>query len=518
MIHRACISLFAAAALLFSCQKPPASLDEIEVEGGHISGVSTTDGAVRAFKGIPFAQPPVGDLRWKAPQPVQPWQGVKACTAFGASPVQPAPVPFAVYTQEYLIPDSPRAEDCLTLNVWTPARSATDKLPVFVWIYGGGFGSGGSAVPIYDGEALARKGIIVVSVNYRVGIFGFFAHPWLTAESPSGASGNYGLLDQIAALGWIQRNIAAFGGDPARVTIGGQSAGSMSVHALVASPMGKGLFHGAIGQSGGSRTMAPLTLAEAEARGREFTEKMGINSLEALRALPADTLLARGSGLGVIIDGAVLPRPVPEIMASGTHNDVPMMLGWNSDEGFVWESFDAEGWKAKLASDYGTHGPALLAAYPAPDDATALASQQLFSTHLLFGLPIFNWAQLQANHGKQPVFLYQFAHTPPGPEELRKAGAHHTAEVPYVFSTLRYLNRPWQPEDHALADEISDRWVQFVKTGKPHSDGSLPWEAFDPAGPKAMRFGTREGKALPEMVPMPDLDKMRVLEQALEGR
>ncbi len=509
------LPLFCAALWLFSCQKAPQSLDQISLDSGIISGTRTADGAVLSFKGIPYAQPPVGELRWKAPQPVTPWTDVKACTAFGASPVQPKPVPFAVYTPEYLIPDSPRTENCLTLNVWTPAKSAEEKLPVLVWIYGGGFSSGGTAVPIYDGEALARKGIIVVSINYRVGVLGFFSHPWLTAESPDHASGNYGLLDQIAGLQWIQRNIAAFGGDPAKVTIAGQSAGSMSVNALVASPVAKGLFRGAIGESGGARTMQSIPLSDAETRGQQLTEALGVNSLEALRALPADTLLARGSGMGVIVDGFVLPQSISDLMAAGKHNDVSMMLGWNADEGFMWQTFDARGWKQKLETEYADDAKALLTAYPAPNDSVALLSQRAFSTHLMFGLPIYLWAKAQVQHGKSPVFVYQFAHTPPGPEELRKAGAHHTAEVPYVFSTLPFLNRPWEPVDYALADAMSDRWVQFVKEDNPNHSAMTNWPPFASANPEALRFGTEGSAVKAERVPMPDLGKMQVLEAAL---
>src|SRR5579863_6920032 len=234
------------------------ALSEAKTDAGMVSGIKNSTGDVTAFKGIPFAAPPVGDLRWKAPQPVQHWDGIKKCDSFGPSPMQLKPFPFIVYTSEFLIPENPIGEDCLYLNVWTGAKSKAEKRPVFVWIYGGGFSSGGSACPIYDGEALAKKGIIFVSINYRVGVFGFFAHPELTKESPDKASGNYGLLDQIAALKWVKKNIAAFGGDPDKVTIAGQSAGSMSVNALVASPLTKGLFKRAIAESGSFLVKNPL--------------------------------------------------------------------------------------------------------------------------------------------------------------------------------------------------------------------------------------------------------------------
>src|ERR1700761_368190 len=250
----------------------PMPLVEVRTEAGLVSGVTNSTGDVTAYKGIPFAAPPVGDLRWKAPQPVKHWDGVRKCDAFGPSPMQPKPTPFMVYTSEFLIPESPISEDCLYLNVWTNAKSSSDKKAVFVWIYGGGFGSGGSACPIYDGEAMAKKGVIVVTINYRVGVFGFLAHPELTKESPDKASGNYGLLDQIAALKWVQKNIAAFGGDPDRVTIAGQSAGSMSVNCLMASPLAKGLFQKVIGESGAMVAGAGMSLLDAENAGRDLLQ------------------------------------------------------------------------------------------------------------------------------------------------------------------------------------------------------------------------------------------------------
>jgi len=269
------------------------SFKKIKVDGGFISGTVNKDKDIHIFKGIPFAAPPLGELRWKAPQPVIPWTGTRACTAFGASPMQASPVPFSMWTSEFLIPKEPISEDCLTLNIWTGAKSDNEQRPVLVWIYGGGFASGGSACPIYDGEAMAKKGIIFVSINYRVGIFGFFAHPELTKESPAHASGNYGLLDQIAALQWVQRNIASFGGDPEEVTIAGQSAGSMSVNCLVASPLAKGLFNKAIGESGASFTRGNASLKGAEAEGTRIMNSLNVSSIHDLRKIPDSMLMKK---------------------------------------------------------------------------------------------------------------------------------------------------------------------------------------------------------------------------------
>ena len=312
--------------------------DTIRIETGLVSGVKSSTSGVVAFKGIPFAVPPVGPLRWKAPQPAAAWSGVKKCDAFGPSPMQPVPKAFMVYTPEFLIPETPISEDCLYLNVWTKAGKG-DKKPVFVWIYGGGFSSGGAGVPIYDGEALAKKGIISVVINYRVGVFGFLAHPELTAESPHHASGNYGLLDQIAALQWVKKNIAAFGGDPDNVTIGGQSAGSMAVNCLVASPAAKGLFNKAIAESGSMLVKAGAfgmaALSASEQNGVKFAQAAHANSLADLRNMPAADLLKVPGRMGPIVDGYVLPEAVPQIFAEGKENKVPVITGWNADDALV---------------------------------------------------------------------------------------------------------------------------------------------------------------------------------------
>ncbi len=311
------MKIYAFALLLSTICTAQLSGQPIHTEAGSVSGTQNAEGDVRIFKGIPFAAPPVGPLRWKAPQPAAHWEGVKACTTYGPSPMQPEPNEFLVYTREFLIPKQPISEDCLYLNVWT--RSLSHKKPVLVWIYGGGFSSGGAAVPIYDGEAMAKKGIVFVSINYQVGIFGFLAHSDLSKEAGYQASGNYGLLDQIAALRWVQKNIAAFGGDPDNVTIAGQSAGSMSVNCLIASPLAKGLFNKAIAESGSRLLNTPSVmpaLAQAQQQGTEQAGKAGYPSLEALRSAPAAELLTQlHVPYSVITDGYVLPQSVATIFA-----------------------------------------------------------------------------------------------------------------------------------------------------------------------------------------------------------
>ncbi|MDQ6902995.1 MAG: carboxylesterase family protein, partial [Bacteroidota bacterium] len=348
----------------------------VNIEGGKISGSVNKEGDVHIFKGVPFAAPPVGDLRWKAPQHVLSWNNVKPCIAFGASPMQGNPVPFGPWSSEYLIPKEPINEDCLYLNVWTAAKSAEEKRPVIIWIYGGGFSSGGTGCPIYDGEAMAKKGIVFVSVNYRVGIFGFFAHPQLTKESGHNASGNYGLMDQIAGLEWVRKNIAAFGGDPDNVTIAGQSAGSMSVNCLVASPLCKNLFKHAIAESGASFLINPVigisTLKKAEDDG----EKIGASIADLRKLSAADLMKEKQNVRGVMVDGYVLPQTIAQIFAAGKQNDVDLLTGWNEDDGVIFgKPTTAEEFKKQAEQQYGSDAYKLLQLYPAANDEQAAAAQ-----------------------------------------------------------------------------------------------------------------------------------------------
>ena len=461
-----------------------AFLAVVKTEGGLVSGVKNSTGDVIAYKGIPFAAPPVGNLRWKAPQPVAQWEGVKKCDAFGPSPMQPKPVPFMVYTSEFLIPVKPISEDCLYLNVWTNAKTKTDKKAVFVWIYGGGFGSGGTACPIYDGEAMAKKGIIFVSVNYRVGVFGFFAHPELSKESASKVSGNYGLLDQIAGIKWIKKNIAAFGGDPNNVTIAGQSAGSMSVNALVASPLTKGLFNRAIAESGSFLIRNPMlssgTLHVTEEQGAKQAEKAGAKSLTGLRAMSAEEVMKKIQGpFGPIVDGYVLPKPVPEIFAEGKQNHVPLITGWNADE-FGGGAKGKDEFKKQAEKDYGADAAEFLKYFPAETDEQAIRSQVDLNTYKIFGLSGYKWANVQSKEPNSPVYVYNFDRKLPATGDMVKYGAFHTGEVCYVMDNLKFLNnRPFGAADDALAKEMSAYWVNFIKTGNPNGDGLPEWPKYD---------------------------------------
>ncbi|MBD0376868.1 MAG: carboxylesterase family protein [Flavisolibacter sp.] len=502
------IRLFVLAFLSFvgfiSFIPVPTNLDTVKTEAGLVSGTTNKEGTIHIFKGIPFAAPPVGDLRWKAPQPVQSWSGIKKCDAFGPSPMQNTPAPFSMWSAELLIPKEPISEDCLYLNVWSGAKSANEKRPVLVWIYGGGFNSGGSAVPIYDGEAMAKKGIVFVSINYRVGVFGFFAHPELTQESGHNTSGNYGLMDQIAALQWVQRNIAAFGGDPKNVTIAGQSAGSMSVNCLVASPLAKGLFQKAIAESGASFVVSPLrgnkTLKDAEADGVKLAQSLNVSSVSELRKIPAEELLKKAQGgRGPVIDGYVLPDAIAALFSSGKANNVALLTGWNEDEGLlVGPIKNAADFRKQIEQQYGTGAETLLKYYPATDDAIAAASQLNLSRDMIFGVQNYSWANVQSNQGKK-VYVYRFARKVPATGEYKKYGAFHTGEVPYAYDNLRFVDRPWEPVDYELAKTMSTYWANFITKGDPNGKGLPEWPAYKIADKIIMVFGEK-----PQAKPLPD--------------
>jgi para-nitrobenzyl esterase len=484
--------------------------DKVKVEDGWISGGANSTGDVHFFKGIPFAAPPVGVLRWRAPQPAVPWNGVRDCTKFGASPMQNKPVPFYMWVEEYLIPEKPISEDCLYLNVWTAARTVKERRPVLVFIYGGAFTSGGGNVPIYDGEAMAKKGVVFVTANYRVGIFGFFSHPELTRESGHGASGNYALMDQIAALKWIRSNIAAFGGDPDNITIAGQSAGSMSVNCLVASPLARGLFQRAIAESGANFGRDNVTLAAAEAEGQKLAQKLGAGSwgaassgaasLDSLRAIPAEELQQKGQGRwGPVVDGYVLPEAIADIFLEKKSNPVDLLTGWNQDEGFIFgPSQKADIYKQDIMKQYGSDADAVLKYYPAEDDSVAAVSQVYLSRDIVFGRQNYAWAVIASGLGEK-VYVYRFVRKPPTSPGGRNWGAFHTGEVPYAYDNLKFVKRPFEPADYNLAEEMSSYLVNFARTGDPNGAGLPKWEPFSREGGKIVIFGRQvTGGVLPD--------------------
>jgi para-nitrobenzyl esterase len=466
--------------------------DPIRIDSGLVEGVRN-DG-LTIYKGIPFAAAPVGALRWREPQPPPAWQGVKRADAF--SPVCPQngvdPPGAAV---------QPTSEDCLYLNVWSPAKSAAAKLPVMVWIHGGGFANGSASTPLYWGDALARRDVIVVTVNYRIGRLGFMAHPQLTRESAHKVSGNYGILDQIAALRWVQRNIAAFGGDAGRVTVFGQSAGSMSACILMSSPLARGLFHRVIGQSGG--VFIPLeaapadkfTLPGAERNGERFAASMQADSIDALRALPVEKIVAaRGNGAAhFIVDGHVLAAEPYEVFARGAQNDVPLLIGSNADEArpFLANApLKAATFAADLRDQFAQALPdRLLSLYTVNTDEDAFVARSEVESALRFGYETWTWARLQSRTGRSNVFLYHFAHSPPYPADSAFARwrAGHGAEMRYVFN---HLSEPWQwtAYDKLLAETIATYWTNFAKQGDPNGKGLPPWPAFKESNQRVMNF------------------------------
>jgi para-nitrobenzyl esterase len=490
--------LFIAVVSSVQAQKFPST---IKVDGGLISGTNNSTNDIHIYKGIPFAAPPINDLRWREPQPVIAWSGIKNCDAFSASPIQGKPVPFGVYTKEFLIPDSPISEDCLYLNIWTGARSSSEKRPVIVWIYGGGFVSGGTACSIYDGEAMAKKGIVFVSINYRVGVFGFFAHPELTKGSGHNASGNYGLMDQIAALKWVKKNIAAFGGNPNNVTIAGQSAGSISVNCLVASPLCKGLFKHAIAESGAAFINGMFhtgTLKQAEEGGTKTAQAFQAASINDLRKISSEELLKKAQGSGPIVDGYVLPDAIANIFAAGKQNDVEVITGWNDDDAFVGSLKNAEDFKKEAKEKYGNDAETFLKYYPATTDKEAAASQVKVSRDLLFAIQNYTWGNTQSEKGKSKIYIYNFNRKVPATADFVKYGAFHTGEVVYAYNNLKFEDRPWQQADHDLAELMSSYWANFAATGNPNGKGLPAWPAYNTKQNKSMQFDEKsEVRSLP---------------------
>ena len=477
----------------------PASNDAIKVDGGLISGTMTD--SVRSFKGVPFAAPPVGELRWKPPQPVVAWDGVRECNAFGPQCPQ-APYPAGSI---YAAPPQKQSEDCLYLNLWTAAKEG-EKRPVMVWIHGGALTRGSGSNRIYDGTALAKKGVVLVTINYRLGPLGYLAHPELTAESPKRSSGNYGVLDQIAALKWVQKNIAAFGGDPSRVTIFGESAGSWSVNALVASPLTKGLFHRAIGQSGGSFGRGTYLKEDrgnspsAEKIGAAFAKAAGADSIKALRALSAEKIIevfnndpeGRKFRSQPNVDGWVLPDEIRNIFGQGKQNDVPVIVGSNANEMTTLTPpatvpKTLEDYRKRVESQYGPVIKEFDAVYPVKSEADITAAYLGSLRDVTFSLPMRTWARMTAT-GRSRAYLYIFSHVPPN-QNSKYLGAYHAGEIIYVFNNLNLRNQAYQDADYKLAEMMSNYWVNFAMTGDPNGKGLPTWTQYSSETEPYLDFG-----------------------------
>jgi para-nitrobenzyl esterase len=456
---------------------------------GVIEGVVSADGKVRTYKGIPYAAPPVGALRWRPPQPVQPWTGVRNAVEYGARPMQGRIFP------DLFFHDGGPSEDCLYLNLWMPEKPPQARLPVMVWIFGGGFVSGSSSEARLDAGNLSKKGVLVVNFNYRLGVFGFLAHPGLARESGHDSSGNYGLMDQVAALKWVRRNIATFGGDPDNVTIFGESAGSFSVSALMASPLARGLFVRAIGESGaflGTRGHLK-SRADAEAAGARFAADLGKPSIEALRAMPAKDLLEAAlkrprTDFSPDVDGYFLPSDCRSTYAAGRQVPIPLLAGWNRDEGTYREFFAGE--EPNLANyllhardRYGDRVKDFLRAYPAATDAEAKRAAWDSRGDVIIGFSTWKWLEMQLRTGSA-VYRYEFDQTlplPAGAAPGSEASAPHACEIEYVFRVLSSKNLPWRPEDRAVSELVSTYWTNFAKNGDPNGPGLPRWPAYGAA-------------------------------------
>ncbi len=472
--------------------------EPVRTANGPVAGVASADASVLAFKGIPFAAPPLGDLRWRAPQPPASWSAVRKAEQYSASCIQNIVPERKPWTYEYMAHNQ-ISEDCLYLNVWTPAKSAGDKLPVYFWIYGGGYVEGSTAVPVYDGANLARRGVVVVTINYRLGVLGFLGHPELTKEA--GHSSNYGSLDQLAALQWVQKNIAAFGGDPGNVTISGQSAGSSGVHNLVASPLAKGLFHRAIAESGSGYVAANAVskLADAEKAGLKFAAAKGAGDLKALRAKSADELVAKLSdgsspSFRPVVDGWFLPAEANEIYAQGRQNDVPELTGMNRDERSSEADYGSKplaAYQKAMQERYGELAGSFFKLYPNGTQEQSGESQKAAFRDA--GLAsMFMWGRLREKTAKNKAFTYYWTHVQPGPDSAR-FGAHHTSEVPYVFNTLDQSKRPWTDQDRKVADQLGSYWINFMKSGDPNGNGLPAWPAYSSKSVVTMELGDKSG-------------------------
>ncbi|MDC8831872.1 carboxylesterase/lipase family protein [Alteromonas gilva] len=475
----------------------------VTTSNGEIQGSMVTPD-IQAFLGIPYAAPPVRDLRWRDPQPVSSWQGVYHADQFGPQCMQPQR---GIMTNQYSGSEV-TSEDCLYLNVW--AKTGIEKAPVIVFIHGGGFFIGAGSMPLYGGEQVAQHGAVFVNLNYRVGPLGFLAHPELTNESSHSTSGNYGFLDQVAALRWVHDNIDKFGGDPANVTIVGQSAGSMSVLALQASPLTKGLFHRAVGMSGallaatGPFSLRSLDVAEND--GIRLQEIWNANNLAELRALPADRLVVprkpSSPPVGPIVDGYVLPTEISKIFSRKAQNDVPLLVGFTRDEAFggLGPVDSLADYQKRAAATFGERASEFLALYPASDDRQAISQARAADRDNTIALGMDSWARMQSSYGDAPVYSYMFSRPHVYPDDViitnldpASAGAYHTSEVPFWLGTLESFNRfrtlrDWREADRDFSHKMIDSLVAFARTGSPTIE-AFNWPQYDPSQPVLLELG-----------------------------
>jgi len=478
------VCVLAVAGLMLAV--PAASYADaltVTTADGKAHGKTINEGKVKAFLGLPYAAPPVGDLRWKAPQPPVKWKGERDATVFGAHCAQ------GKVFDDMIFQDAAPSEDCLFLNVYAPAdASSKSKLPVMFWIHGGGFSGGGSSEPRHNGDFLPQKGVILVTINYRLGVFGFLATSDLAKEA-DGKAGNYGLLDMVSALHWVNANIKNFGGDPGNVTIFGESAGSFAVSTLMASPMARGLFHKAIGESGGafSDVLPNDTLSTRLAKDDKWVAGLGVKSLAELRAMPTDKVLeavktTKASFSGVI-DGAVLTEQVSDTYAAGKQAHVPLIAGWNRDEGsWMGNGMTVAKWQGMAAGIFKDHAPEFLKLYPGETDAQAIDNAGAYGGDAFIAFGTWKWLEAHRKTGESPVYRYHFELRATPSKYHPGTWAFHSDDIEYVFGTLD--TRPgWtvSPEDRKLSEQMMGYWTNFAKTGDPNGPGLPEWPKYGKA-------------------------------------
>ncbi|WP_322044256.1 carboxylesterase/lipase family protein [Paraburkholderia sp. J67] len=493
---------------------PSSAAYSVTVDGGTVAGIVDTDRALIEYRAIPFAAPPVGELRWRPPQPVVPWHGTRVCDRFAPMCAQPARPERSIFL-EYA-GEQATSEDCLYLNVFAPLDRPAGKLPVMVWIHGGAFQVGSSTNATFVRGDLTRQDVILVTINYRVNAFGFLSHPELTAESEHEASGNYGLMDQIAALAWVRRNIGAFGGDAESVTVFGQSAGGASIANLMASPLAKGLFDRAIVQSVAFMPMMPL--AQAEQQGIGFMKRAGATSIAELRSRPASQIVGLSKATQPLIwpsvDGYVMQESAEAVFAAQRQMRVPMLTGWTRDEGTVFPAFEEAGaLREALRTRFGSRVAQALTHYPAADDTQARHSARRINGDALAGAGVWQAACAHAQGGNS-VWLYHFEHEQPffagqayaESDPAAALGVFHSADYPYVFGTLKELTRAWSTADFAVGDLMQRYWVSFARNGDPNVAGLPAWSRFDANADATMRL-----RETPCMDTIPRLEALRFL-------
>lgn len=485
-------TLAISTVLIFLCALARAQV-VVQTKSGALHG-SAEQGVV-SFKGIPFAQPPVGDLRLKPPLPPKSWSGIRHADSFSAGCIQHKDISRGPWTEEYML-QGPISEDCLYLNVWAPADFKGRSLPVYVFFHGGGFMEGAGSIDVYNGANLARRGLIVVTTNYRLGALGFLALPQLSAESPHHVSGNYGFLDAVAALQWVKNNIATFGGDPAKVTIGGQSAGSGMVHDLCSSPAAKGLFRAADAESGTSLSFPMKTLADAEKDGLDFVKSRDVTSLEELRSLPAEDFLPtpgspRALRFAPVADGWLISAAPLDVIEMRKANDVPLFTGMQADEGSgnapkTYGKIPAAEWHEQVQQMYGEFAPRFEKLYPSPDDAAASIAEKQ-SARERGEASMYLWCSRAVAKQNSKIYTYYFNRATPWPEHP-EFGAHHTGEIIYMFSNLDKLNRPYTDDDRKVAAIASGYLVNYIRTGNPNGARLPKWDPFAPNPPSTLEI------------------------------